>query len=204
MRLTALALCFAVIGLESTASAQGLQFGVKGGVNLAKQSFDADVGDVSLDLLYGLVAGGFFTWPLAGRLDVEVEGLYSVKGVSIDAGVVSTKTKIDYIDVPVLARYRIAGSATTRRIHIVGGPVFGFRVRAQTIADFGNGSFHRDIKDDVKPFDMGVAAGADVEFGRFIVDGRYTYGFMNINDDPADDSVKVTNRAITLLGGIRF
>jgi len=203
MRLSAFAVCLMMIGLASPAAAQGLQFGAKGGVNLANQSFDSDTGDVSFDPLIGLVAGGFVIWPIGGRLDVEAEGLYSVKGVSIDAGVASTKIKVDYIDVPVLARYRLAGSPTTRRIHIVGGAVFGFRVRAQSIADFGNGSFHRDIKDDIKPYDLGVAAGADLEFGRFIVDGRYTFGLTNINDD-ADDSAKVTNRAITFLGGVRF
>jgi Outer membrane protein beta-barrel domain len=199
-----LAVCLAVIGLGSPVLAQGLQFGAKGGVNLSKQSFDQDVSDVSFNPLVGLAAGGFVIWPLGGRLDVEAEGLYSVKGVSLDLGVLSTKTKVDYVDVPVLARYRIAGSPTTRRIHIVGGPVFGFRVRAQTISDFGNGSFHRDVKDDVKPFDFGVAAGADVEFGRFIVDGRYTFGLTSINEDPDEDGVKVTNRAFTFLGGIRF
>src|SRR5262245_52883622 len=150
MRPSAFAVCLMLIGLGAPASAQGLQFGAKGGVNLANQSFDSDTSDVSFDSLVGLVAGGFMIWPIGGRLDLEVEGLYSVKGVSIDAGVASTKVKVDYIDAPVLARYRIAGSPTTRRVHIVGGAVFGFRVRAQSIADFGNGSFHRDIKDDIK------------------------------------------------------
>jgi len=204
MRLSAFAVCLIVLGLGSPAAAQGLQFGAKGGINVATQSFDSDTGDVSFDPLIGLVAGGFVIWPIGGRFDVEVEGLYSVRGVSIDAGVASTKIKVDYIDAPVLARYRIAGSSTTRRIHIVGGPVFGFRVRAQSIADFGNGSFHRDIKDDLKPFDFGVAAGGDVEFGRFIIDGRYTFGLTNINKDLDDDGVKVTNRAFTFLGGVRF
>ena len=204
MRVSAIAICVVVLGLVSPAGAQGLEFGAKGGLNLAKLSFDSDIGDTSLNTQVGLAAGGFMIWPLGGRLDVEVEGLYSVKGVSIDAGVASTKVRIDYVDVPELARYRIAGSSTSRRVHILGGPVFGFRVRAESIADFGNDSFHRDITDEVKSFDIGVAVGGDWEFGRFVVDGRYTYGLTNISEDFADDGVKVTNRVITFLGGVRF
>ena len=204
MRRSAIGVCVALICLASSAAAQGLEFGVKGGVSLAKLSFDSDVSGVSLNTLIGLAAGGFLTWPLAGRLDVDAEGLYSVKGVSIDAGVASAKTRIEYVDVPVLARYRIVGSSTTRRVHVVGGPMFGFRVRAKTISDFGDGSFHRDITDQVKPFDLSIATGADVEFGRFIVDGRYAFGLMNINEDLADGGVKVRNRVFTFLGGVRF
>jgi len=204
MRVSAIAACVIVLGLALPAGAQGLEFGAKGGVNLAKLSFDSDIGDTSLKIEPGLAAGGFMIWPLGGRLDVEVEGLYSVKGVSIDAGVASTKVRLDYIDVPVLARYRIAGSSTSRKVHVLGGPVFGFRVRAESIDDFGNDSFHRDITDEVKTFDIGVAIGGDWELGRFVVDGRYTFGLTNISKDFADDGVKVKNRVITFLGGVRF
>ena len=57
------------------AIAQGLTFGVKGGINFATLSAETDPGP-DFGYRIGLVAGGFFTWPIASHLDVQPEGLY--------------------------------------------------------------------------------------------------------------------------------
>src|SRR5262245_57045138 len=59
MRASAIAVCVVVLGVATPAGAQGLEFGAKGGVNLAKLSFDSDIGDTSLKIEPGLAAGGF-------------------------------------------------------------------------------------------------------------------------------------------------
>ena len=52
-------------------------------------------------------------------------------------------------------------------------------------------------------FDLGLVAGAGLEFGRFVIDGRYTWGLSNINKDESED-VKIKNRVFAVMAGIRF
>ncbi len=68
----------------SQAIAQEASWGVKGGVNLATLSSDQDPGP-EFEYRIGLVAGGFFTWPIGARLDVQPEVLFSQQGASFDA-----------------------------------------------------------------------------------------------------------------------
>ena len=47
------------------------------------------------------------------------------------------------------------------------------------------------------------AGGAGVAFGRWIVDGRFTYGLSDTDAD-TDDDVKIRNRAFSMSMGFRF
>jgi aspartyl-tRNA(Asn)/glutamyl-tRNA(Gln) amidotransferase subunit A len=52
----------------------------------------------------------------------------------------------------------------------------------------------------LKSFDLGLVVGAGVEFGRALVEGRYTHGLLETGD--GDDSPK--NRVFSVLVGFRF
>ena len=59
----------------------------------------------------GLVAGGFFTWPIGGHLDLQPEALFSQQGATLDAtGVDNVAIKLDSLAVPILVRYRLRPS----------------------------------------------------------------------------------------------
>ena len=180
----------------SPALAQGQGWGVKGGVNFATQSSDQP-DEVSLGYRIGIVAGGFYTWPLGERFAFQPEVLYSQQGSAVEELGVKAKTKIDYLLVPVLARYRVS-----RSVFVVGGPSMGFKLRAKASAEFGGSSSEVDIGDFVEDFDFGLAAGGGMEFGRYTVEGRYTFGLSNINAE--GDVEKIKNRVISVLGGVRF
>ena len=97
-------------GVASAAGAQGLSYGAKAGVNLATFQAESQGEGTSFDVLTGLVAGGFLTWPLSGRLDVQPEVLFSQKGASFDSDGVTLKQKIDYLEIPILVDYRLFGA----------------------------------------------------------------------------------------------
>ncbi len=183
-------------------AAQGLAVGLRGGVNFANVSFDGDDAGPSLDRRMGVVAGGFVTLPLISWLDVQPELLYSSKGAQLDEEGIQSKLVLDYLELPVLGRVSGAAPGGTR-FYVVAGPTVSFRLRAKTRTEFGNATEERDISDEVERLDIGLAAGAGLEFRRFVIDGRYTHGLSDIDSDTTD-AVKISTRVFSLTAGIRF
>ena len=103
---------FALILLcGSNVAAQEASWGVKGGVNFATLSSDQDPGP-EFKYRIGLIAGGFFTWPLGSHLDVQPEVLFSQQGASLDSiGLEAVTIKTDYLVTPILVRYKLRPSA---------------------------------------------------------------------------------------------
>jgi hypothetical protein len=202
MRLRAILPCVLLLAGASPAIAQGSAYGAKGGVNVSTLKVDPDEGDDGYSTQLGLIAGGFALRRLTGRIDLQLEGLFSMKGGSTDVGSADAKVRLDYVDVPVLLRYRIKGS-DRRGLHAFGGPSFNFLVRARTISDLGGTKIEQDVSDNVERFELGVVGGASVGFGRLMVEGRYTHGISDTDKD-TDDEFTVRNRMVSVLGGIRF
>lgn len=182
------------------AAAQGIEFGVKGGVNFATLDFDEfeDEDEPPIDYRIGLAVGGYFVMPLTGRLSLQPEALYMQKGAAFgDSDVVSARFELDYVEIPVLVRYGFGD------IHVFGGPSFGVKVRARSVVEFEDESEEQDLGDDVESLDFGLAVGAGWQRGRLSVDGRYMFGLSNINAVDRDD-VTIKTRGIALMAGWRF
>jgi len=183
------------------AAAQGISYGVKGGVNFATLDLDPSL-DSNLGYRIGIVAGGFVALPLGSRLTIQPEGLFSQKGEKADLDGVEAKLELDYIEVPVLVKYALTHGAS-RSFHVFGGPSIAFKIRSKATASFGGTTVETGEDDIVKDTDFGVVFGAGMDFGKWSVDGRYTLGLANINGDD-DDETKIRTRAISVLAGIRF
>ena len=115
----------------------------------------------------GLVAGGFFTWPIGAHLDVQPEVLFSQQGASFDApGLESVTIKLDSLVVP---------DSGALQAELVGQGAGGLRwtvARLQTERECDREVERRqsttdDISDDIESFDYGVVFGAGWEAGRF-------------------------------------
>jgi hypothetical protein len=184
------------------AHAQGrsTSWGIKGGVNFATLSLDQEI---SPDFEYriGLVAGGFFTFPLGEQFDVQPEALFTQRGATLDALGVDATIKLDSLEVPVLVRYGLGQGG--RGLVLFGGPSVGFKLRAEASASFGGTEADEDISDEIEDVDFGLVFGAGWESGRFSIDGRYTWGLTGIGVDPAGEG-NTTHRVISVLVGYRF
>jgi hypothetical protein len=189
------------VAAATDASAQGIEYGVKGGVNLADLQASGD-DEASFDFRIGLVAGGFVSWPLGGRLEFQPEVLYVQKGAKTDALGGTSTQKLDYLDVPLLVSYRIRGSRE-RNLSVFGGPSVGVRLRARSNASFAGGSFEEDVKDQIKTTDFAVVGGLAYHRGRLVFDGRCSWGFTDIDKETGDD-VEIRNRGISFLAGWKF
>ncbi len=205
MRVYTLALALILTMGGSSASAQtGVSFGVKAGANFANLDFSGDDVDVSFDRRVGLVAGAFMLVPMTDTFGFQVEGLYSQKGARFEEDGFEGSVTLDSFDVPVLARYTIPSSTDTS-FHLFAGPSFGFRVSAKSKSSFdGEAEEDEDISDDLEAVDVGVVVGAGLEFGRFVVDGRYTHGLTNLNKAEDNLGVEIKSRVFSIMAGFRF
>ena len=187
-----------VLGTFGAAKAVGgVEAGVKGGVNIANQTSNPD-DQAPADSRTGLALGGFVGIPVLPNLQIQPEALFMMKGgEDSDAGTTSTY-KLNYVEVPVLAKLGFMNQSPAHPSLFV-GPSIGFA--ASSKADVAGATV--DLKDNTKPFDVGVVVGAGLDFQNVGVDVRYTRGVTNVNDTP-DSSTDVTNSVISIMGSFRF
>jgi hypothetical protein len=201
MRIPAAVLAIVMLS-AGPALAQGLEKGVRGGVNFTNTSASGGDEAAALDWQLRGVFGGFVTWRVASWLEFQPEVMYAQKGAKSTEFDIESKLLLDYLEVPLLAR-KTFGAPDATRLYVAGGPSIGVLLRARTRSDFGSSTEELDIKDDVETLDFGLVVGGGVEFGSIVVDGRYTHGLSDIDKDTSDD-VKLTNRAISVTVGIKF
>lgn len=185
-----------LVATASPAQAQGN--GVIVGLNFANLDYkEADVPES--DRRTGLVGGVFVNMPLGSSVSIQPEFLYSQKGAKFtDAGGEAT-VELDYLDIPVLARITSGGR---NGLVIVGGPSFGFKLRARSKIDANGTKEDEDIGDEIESFDFGIVVGAGIQGGSFFLDGRYQWGRSNINKSKTEPEVR--NKVISVLAGIKF
>ena len=128
----------ALLAATMTVNAQGLKFGIKGGLNLTKMTFSKDV--YSSDNQAGFYVGPTLKLSLPLGFCVDAAVLYDQRSAKVD--IVSehyesyassndegTKTDIKQksIQIPINARYNI-GLGSEAGIYLAVGPQFGFPV----------------------------------------------------------------------------
>jgi hypothetical protein len=194
--------CLIVLLLASgSAAAQGLRPGVKAGVNLATVSLGGDEGGAAFDSRIGLVAGIFAAWRPVSWLELQPEVLVTSKGAALGEEGLDSRLALDYLEVPILARVTRRVSGVT--VYAAAGPTVAWLLRAKTRTVFSGATEEIDLKDDVEPFDYGVAMGGGVEIGAVVIDGRYTLGLADIDADRGD-AITIRTRAISVTAGFRF
>jgi hypothetical protein len=120
MKLT-IGLTAALLACAATAQAQGPSFGVKAGFNFADLSIKDSTDSLQPNNRTGLVAGVFFIIPGGPVFAFQPEVLVSMQGAKFsDLGDRGT-VKIDYVQVPLLARIKPSASP----VGLVVGPAIG-------------------------------------------------------------------------------
>ena len=164
-------------------SAQGVELGLKGGLNFANQTFESANFSVSPDARTGFHAGAFLTLFVTDNFAIQPEFLFSVQGSKFDiGGFGEISNTFNYVNIPILLRYN---PVDIFNIHV--GPQVGLLMSA--VSEISGTK--QDIE-DLKSTDLGLAFGAGVDLPFGLVGGvRYIMGISNISDDAsADDSLK--------------
>lgn len=171
-------ICFTFLFATSTV-AQDFRFGVKAGLNVASIGGDTFVG-ATFDTRIAYHVGVFAQVPLLGKLSLQPEVLYSAQGSNF-GGILGLSgfddQKLNYVNVPVLAKYRIIKGLSAEA-----GPVVGVLISADgRVTDFNGNSV--DTSDFYNTIDAGFAIGASYAMDSGFVFGlRYNKGLTNINN----------------------
>jgi len=199
--------CVAMLACGATASAQ-VVVGAKGGLNIAGMSLGGDASNLNLSHREVWMAGGFVEIPVARRVAIQPEALYTMKGAEYSApspgGAIGVATlELSYLDVPVLLRVDVPTAGTVVP-YIYAGPNVGFRLSAKAASTIGSAHQEEDIKSTTTSTEVGIAFGGGVRFGRVVAELRYTQGLTNVVADAASSSATAKNHGFQVIAGVRF
>lgn len=152
--------------------AQGLDLGIKAGVNIANQDITGSgfaIDTKSKVLFHG---GAFVTWMFSEKLGLQPEVLFSMQGSKYDFDGYDGGLITNYIAIPVLVRYDI-----NDMFSVHAGPQFGLLMSAEEEFDGDK----EDVKDDFKGTDIGLAFGLEADLPANLgVGARYVLGLSNV------------------------
>lgn len=199
--------CAFALLFTSNLSAQ-LSVGGRVGINLAKQEIDFQGGSVSTDSKVGLDIGVFADIGITENFSVQPGLHFLQKGLKSDDGTSESKGTINYLEIPVHAKYGFG--TETIRAFVMAGPSFGFGLGGKSEFCFNGDCQEADLDfddDGVKRTDFSLSLGAGVGFGvgegTLFLDLRYLLGIANI-DDSGDDDFTISNRGFQIGLGYMF
>jgi len=205
-RITLVAVALALVVAAAPAWAQGIEAGVKAGYNAATlPNMSTALGDSTFtgSTKSGAAFGGFVAFPMNDSFAVQPEVLWVQQGVNLSDSANEYNARLDYLQIPVLARFSFPSQSWGRGF-LLAGPTFGIRLSANVTQGALATQVEQDAKSLTKAGDMGLAFGGGVDVGRFLAEARFTQGLTDVNTDAANLTQGVKNRAFTIMGGVRF
>jgi hypothetical protein len=159
-------LCFII-----AVSAQHPHWGIKGGINLA--NIDVQNG-TNPDWKAGIHLGGLAHIHLSEHFALQPELMYSNQGAERTSGNTENKTKLHYLNAPILLQY-MTGSG----FRLQTGPQVGVLMSAKSKVN----DTETTADDSFKTPDFAWSFGASyVTMKGLGFDARYNHGISNIND----------------------
>lgn len=160
----------------TTAHAQGVIFGARAGVNFAtinSDNFDSFDGRTSFHL--GVVS----EIQLGETFSFQPELLYSSQGSDYSDPDFSGTVKLDYLNLPLIAKYYVA-----ENFSLEVGPQIGFLLSANDEGESDGFTYDEDIKEFIKGIDFGINFGVGYKLDSGLNFGaRYNLGLSDVNDD---------------------
>ena len=172
-----------------------MAFGVKGGLNISTIT-NADVDGVNSKSLIGFHAGFFGEFMISNKFAIQPEVLYSAQGTELEFEGISGDLKLDYITIPVMAKYYVADAFSLEL-----GPQIGFLVSAKA----KSGGESEDVKDELKSTDVSLNFGLGYDITQnFMIGARYSLGLTRLQDEliPGEDESK--NSVFQISVGYKF
>ena len=156
-----------LLAIQTTFAQQShVEFGVKGGVNLANFK---DENTSNTDSRTGFYAGGLAHIHLTKHFAVQPELVYSQQGAEYGG----TKWKANYVNIPVLAQYMFANG-----FRLQTGPQLGILAGSEV----KSGNSETDLDDVFKTTDFSWSFGTSyLTRSGLGVDARYNLGLSNID-----------------------
>ena len=185
--------------------AQGVNVGVKVGVNFASLSVDGfDVDEAELEELLGnktgFVAGGFIEMPVSPQFSFSPEVLFTQKGAKAEVEGATFSLNFNQVQVPVLFKANFSNGSV--RPFVIAGPAFGFKASTNVKLEGVSSEvdFEEDTSDEIEPVEFSLVFGGGVRFGQASLEARYDLGL----NDLAKDVSEGKTRTFSVLFGFSF
>ncbi len=169
--------------MAGTVSAQHINIGIKGGLNLYTIAND---NSNSNEIRPAFNAGILGHIHLASQWALQPEVVFSAQGANYTVGELDAKLKLNYINIPVLIQYMFDNG-----FRLEAGPQLGVLISAKSSIN----DINTDVKSTFKTVEFGLGAGASYVSPKsgIGVDIRFNLGLSNINENTATVS---TNRGV--------
>jgi hypothetical protein len=184
-----LALCtMLAVNAQKSKRDEGIKLGIKGGLNVANLMGDMEEVAIRTSIHAGLVAEIIVN----DKFSIQPELLYSGQGAS-KTSTGGGRIKLDYITLPVLAKFPIAN-----HLSLETGPQVGFLVSGKYKTNDSN-----DKIEDTKTIDFGLNAGLNYELNNGVFfQARYNLGLTDVGI--AGDNNRASNAVIQFSIGKLF
>lgn len=131
----------------------------------------------------GIAAGAFLMYSSLNHFGISADVLYSQRGTKYDNGVIKYTQRVNYLEVPVVARYFLTLNGNFRP-NIFVGPSLGIKLNAKRV----NGAsevFNGENSNDFRNLDLGATGGFQLNWGtgnrqHFLIDARYNLGLSDV------------------------
>ena len=184
----------------------GFSLGPKGGLAVTTfRGADAD----NIKSRTNWFGGVFLNFQLGKVFALQPEFLLTERGADVTSNNMRSNFSINYFEVPVLAKIRLPLAGEVIFPHVLIGPNFAFKTNFDlSSTDTGSGAAVDVSTSNVKKSDIGALVGAGVDIQTrgsgvfFTIDGRYGFGFSDINDN--DNMIALRNAGWMFAAGVGF
>lgn len=201
-----------LIVMATAVNAQGIKWGVKGGLNVSSlgdyEYYVIPYEDVELDNKLGLYAGIFTQIYFTQKLGIETGLYYSMLGGKDKENDYDEQYKVTanpaYLQLPVTVIYKFnlpAGFSVYPSVGVYAG--YGLSGKLKNSGTIGTTdiSHKEDYFDSfARKFDFGATVGVNFEYRKFLLGAAYDRGLIRVNKDkvPYGDNAYNSNFRITL------
>lgn len=193
-----LGFCLVIIFLFTVASFAQAGFGYKFGLT----NSDYEGGIENTERRFGFITGLYAEIPLYSSFTIQPEILYVQKGANERTSVLTAKQTLNYLEIPLLLKYRLPFEMNMITPFISVGPSFCFLLSGETDV---NGEL-----DDVEyyksvDYSMNIDVGVELSVGNSEINAgiRYNYGLKNIVDVAGVD-LELRNNYLSFILGYEF
>lgn len=165
------------------ASAQLVQFGIKGGANFS--NIESNERKYDFDTRTSYHFGALLEIRIFDNLSFQPEVLYSVQGAKVEKGISLDEVELKYVNVPMMLKFYLISD----RLSLEAGPQFGFLT---------NDNLERKI--ETESFDFAIAGGLGIDITRHLfIQARYIAGMSEFSE-----KAKLKNQNIQVSLGLKF
>ncbi len=180
--------------------------GLTAGINFATLR-GADTDGASTDGRVGIAVGAFGSFLISDNLAFQPEILFIQKGADFTtAGTTAAAIRLDYVQIPVLLRFRIATGEASAVPFVIVGPSIGIKIGCDAGVNTGGGFVSQGC-DDISTTgpsstDFSAIVGAGVEIKNLVLSVRYDYSLSSLH--LTSDSDEIYNRGFAIMAAFGF